>query len=90
MWLEKEGGGEGEWEGQEGWRKKKKKEPWHFFGTPLCPSCPERGGYHGTSGHLIKRTIVGALCVCARARECVCHIELHGNNLWAATALAPS
>ena len=51
--------------------RKKKGEAWHFFGTPLCPSCPERGGYHGISGHLIKQTIVGA-CVCVCVCVCVC------------------
>ncbi len=55
--------------------EREKKEPWHFFGTPLCPSCPERGGYHGISGHLIKQTIVGAcvsVCVCMCMCMCVC------------------
>lgn len=67
------------------WKGGEKKEPWHFFGTPLCPSCPEWGGYHGISGHLIKQTIVGA-CVCVHVRVCMCHTELHGNNLWTVPA----
>lgn len=57
-------------------RGAKRREPWHFFGTPLCPSCPERGGYHGISGHPHKADhcwCVCCLCVCACVWVCLPH-----------------